>query len=58
MPSSRLPGAAIRASTFRTITIQDDHGKAKAYQVRQVLLAIDKLRGIETGEQKEPFDEV
>lgn len=40
------------------INIQDDHGKAKAYQVRQVLLAIDKLRGIETGEQKEPFDEV
>ncbi|MCF8152262.1 MAG: hypothetical protein K9J80_16080 [Sulfuritalea sp.] len=25
------------------INIQDDKGKAKAYQVRQVLLAIDKL---------------
>ena len=25
------------------INIQDDGGKAKAYQVRQVLLAIDKL---------------
>ncbi|WP_226346994.1 toxin HicA [Agilicoccus flavus] len=24
------------------VNIQDDHGKAKAYQVRQVLLAIDK----------------
>ena len=28
------------------INIQDDKGKAKAYQVRQVLLAIDKLEGI------------
>ena len=27
------------------INIQDDNGKAKAYQVRQVLLAIDKLGG-------------
>lgn len=26
------------------INIQDDKGKAKAYQVRQVLLAIDKLK--------------
>jgi hypothetical protein len=25
------------------VNIQDDKGKAKAYQVRQVLLAIDKL---------------
>lgn len=25
------------------VNIQDDHGKAKAYQVRQVLKAIDKL---------------
>jgi hypothetical protein len=25
--------------------IQDDHGQAKAYQVRQVLDAIDKLEG-------------
>lgn len=27
------------------INIQDDKGKAKAYQVRQVLKAIDKLGG-------------
>ncbi len=27
------------------INIQDDNGKAKAYQVRQVLRALDKLRG-------------
>jgi len=27
------------------VNIQDDGGKAKAYQVRQVLLAIDKLKG-------------
>jgi hypothetical protein len=27
------------------INIQNDKGKAKPYQVRQVLLAIDKLRG-------------
>jgi hypothetical protein len=25
------------------VNIQDDHGKAKAYQVRQVLAAIDRL---------------
>jgi len=38
--------------TFKTpwpgdprINIQNDKGKAKAYQVRQVLLAIDKLKG-------------
>jgi hypothetical protein len=29
------------------INIQDDKGKAKAYQVRQVLLAIDKLEGMQ-----------
>jgi hypothetical protein len=28
------------------INIQDGKGKAKAYQVRQVLLAIDKLEGL------------
>ena len=28
------------------INIQDDKGKAKAYQVRQVLLAVDKLEGM------------
>ena len=40
-------------SIFRTpwlgdprINIQEDKGKAKAYQVRQVLLAIDKLEGM------------
>jgi hypothetical protein len=27
------------------INIQNDKGKAKPYQVRQVLLAVDKLRG-------------
>lgn len=27
------------------INIQNDKGKAKAYQVRQVILAIDKLEG-------------
>ena len=26
------------------INIQNDKGKAKAYQVRQVLLAVDKLK--------------
>jgi hypothetical protein len=29
------------------INIQNDKGKAKAYQVRQVLLAIDKLKDLE-----------
>ena len=29
------------------VNIQNDHGKAKAYQVRQVLQAIDHLRGAE-----------
>jgi hypothetical protein len=28
------------------INIQDDKGRAKTYQVRQVLLAIDKLEGM------------
>jgi len=39
--------------TFKTpwigdprINIQEDKGKAKPYQVRQVLLAIDKLEGM------------
>lgn len=27
------------------VNIQDDHGKAKPYQVRQVLAAIEKLKG-------------
>ena len=29
------------------VNIQEEKGKAKAYQVRQVLAAIDKLRGIQ-----------
>lgn len=29
------------------VNIQNEKGKAKAYQVRQVLLAIDKLKGLE-----------
>jgi len=29
------------------VNIQDDKGKAKAYQVRQVLAAIEKLKGHE-----------
>jgi hypothetical protein len=35
-----------REPTNPRINIQDDKGKAKAYQVRQVLLAIEKLEGI------------
>jgi hypothetical protein len=27
------------------VNIQNDHGKAKAYQVKQVLAAIDRLQG-------------
>jgi hypothetical protein len=27
------------------VNIQNDHGKAKAYQVRQVLAALDRLQG-------------
>lgn len=33
------------------INIQNDHGKAKAYQVRQVLKAIDKLNSGERDEK-------
>jgi hypothetical protein len=29
------------------VNIQNDNGKAKPYQARQVLLAIDKLEGLE-----------
>jgi hypothetical protein len=29
------------------VNIQSEKGKAKAYQVRQILAAIDKLRGLE-----------
>ena len=39
---------------FPRVNIQNDKGKAKAYQVRQVLLAIDKLNAIETGDPHEP----
>ena len=41
-------GTVIRyiPDTKNRIYIQDDKGKAKAYQVRQVLLAIDKLEGL------------
>jgi hypothetical protein len=39
------------------VNIQEDKGKAKAYQVRQVLLAIDKLRAMEAEKQTEPDDE-
>lgn len=37
------------------INIQNDKGKAKAYQVRQVLQALDKLKGLqaEPGNQDE-----
>lgn len=34
------------------VNIQDDHGKAKAYQVRQVLAAIDKIDDLHTGSEK------
>ena len=30
------------------VNIQNDHGQAKPYQVRQVLIAIEKLRNDET----------
>jgi hypothetical protein len=39
------------------VNIQNDKGKAKAYQVRQVLLAIDKLSGIEAESQMEQNDD-
>ncbi|WP_458817022.1 toxin HicA [Leucobacter sp. HY1908] len=29
------------------VNIQNDHGKAKPYQVRQVLAAINKLKGMQ-----------
>ena len=32
------------------VNIQDEKGKAKAYQIRQVLLAINKIRGV--GDEK------
>jgi len=39
------------------INIQEDKGKAEAYQVRQVLLAIDKLKAIEAETQTERKNE-
>jgi len=39
------------------VNIQGSKGKAKAYQVRQVLLAIDKLKAVETEDQTEPENE-
>lgn len=33
------------------VNIQNDHRKAKAYQVRQVIAALDKLNAIEEGER-------
>ena len=35
------------------VNIQDGKGKGKAYQVRQVLLAIDKLKATETPKRSE-----
>lgn len=35
------------------VNIQDDHGSAKAYQVRQVLAAVDRLTA-EAGEEERP----
>jgi hypothetical protein len=39
------------------VNIQAAKGKAKAYQVRQVLPAIDKLRAMEVESQTETHDE-
>jgi hypothetical protein len=39
------------------VNIQNDKGKAKAYQVRQVLLAIEKLNATGTGDPHEPDKE-
>jgi hypothetical protein len=39
------------------VNIQNDKGRAKAYQVRQVLLAIDKLSAIGAESQMEADDE-
>ena len=36
------------------VNIQNDKGKAKPYQVRQVLLAIDKINAATAGDQDEP----
>ena len=39
------------------VNIQEDKGKAKAYQVRQVLLAIDKMKAMEAKKRTEQNDE-
>jgi hypothetical protein len=39
------------------VNIQNEKGKAKAYQVRQVLLAIDKLKGLQNESQAEKKSE-
>jgi hypothetical protein len=39
------------------VNIQNDKGKAKAYQVRQVLLAIDKLKRMEAERESATNDE-
>jgi hypothetical protein len=40
------------------VNIENDRGKAKAYPVRQVLLAIDKLKGgSKGGNDESPKDE-
>jgi hypothetical protein len=39
------------------VNIQNEKGKAKAYQVRQVLLAIDRLSAMEAESHLEPDDE-
>lgn len=36
------------------VNIQNDHGKAKAYQVKQVLAAIDKLQAQSEAEEETP----
>jgi hypothetical protein len=40
------------------INIQNDEGKAKAYQVRQVLAAIAKLADIQAQQAKKPKPEI
>jgi hypothetical protein len=39
------------------VNIQEENGRAKAYQVRQVLAAIDKLKGMEGKTKSEPHIE-
>ena len=39
------------------VNIQEEKGKAKAYQVPKVLLAIDKLKGTAAEKQREPEHE-